>query len=159
MSENNIQETPVWLDREDAADLADDLSAWADSLGEDDCADIKPADLRFWASKMRAAVDRPTDDKDYVPAEGKNLYMVWEEVRGHRGVIFEAADEDEAERMAGINITGDAYGCWLTDKVEGGEVEVERYDPGSARKEICGVDFPLPPGLERAYGAVRVNKG
>ena len=160
MSEKRVQETPVWLDRQDGVDLAEDLAAWANALEEsDDCAGIKAADIRFWADKVRAAVDKRLDDKDYVPVEGKNLYLIWEEIRGHRGAIFEAADEDEAEDMAGIDITGDAYGVILTEKIEGGEVEIERYEPGSPRLEISRTDFAIPPGLMRAYGAVRVNRG
>lgn len=151
---------PVLIEARHVEGMIQDFGAYADALDElgNSLDWIKAADLRYWAQRLKEALERSDDDAGYCPVEGKSLFMVSEEIRGFRSAIFEADDEDDAERRAGINFVGEVYDVEILEKVEGGDVHVERYDPGTERPVIKAVDASLPAGISAVRGAVRVNK-
>lgn len=148
---------PVWLNHNDAEETLRVLRDLRDHM-HPDCDEADDVNRLIGAFKAALCGGESGGAFDEDPAPGMEYYAVTEWVECQRTAVFEAKDEDDADRRYDAAHGGVALCVNLWEAMESVEREVERWDKSEGGARLNERDHALPPGVARLRVAPRVNR-
>lgn len=157
------------MDLEDAVDLGRDMKEAAAKLRAGVIAPNDAAAVLERGFEALAAASRRGGRAYDEPADGKSIFIAAETLPYTRSALIEAATEEEAralymslwdEREGGVVYELQPAYQHDAPAAQGGhgEIEIVRVGTHWPLPILYATDLPLPPGVDRVYGAAALNR-